>query len=373
MKGLLFIFSLVSVIILAAATSTGIATAIQAPDWALPIGIIGVTASFLIKMSGVASVDLITHALTYTREDAQRFFLQPLFTGNPSLEIFEVMLGVKSSQKLDKFSTLSKITLGEAPGFAGGAGVTLTQRPITVARMEAEVGQAGGAFFNSVKGELLRLGIDKDNIDGTILKQIVADIFMTAIRADLERQLYFGDTGSASADFNEYDGIFKQLEALPGPQQLVIGAGALAADEAEDTFQLMYDAAPPELTAMRDNAVILASRSMVDNYKRTLKDDGTELAHQNIVDGVQRLWWDGIPVLERQEWDVHIAADALANDAHRAILTVRDNIVVATDFDDNVSAEEWYNPDEKQNRMRFQYLMGTNFKNDELTTTAIAA
>ena len=64
--------------------------------------------------------NLITHWLSYSKEDAQRYFLQPLFVGNEALSYFEIMTGVKSSQLLDKFSTLSKITKAESSGFAGG-------------------------------------------------------------------------------------------------------------------------------------------------------------------------------------------------------------------------------------------------------------
>ena len=319
---------------------------------------------------------LITHSLSYSKESAEQYFMQPLFVGANSLDIFEIMTNVKSSQKLDKFSTLEKISKAEAAGFSGATGVTYTQRSVSVARVEAEVGQAGGAFFNSVKGELLKMGIYKDDISGTVLEEIVANIFTRGIMRDKERQLWFSDTTFGGTDYNIYDGIFKQLDSLPAAQKLVFPAGAIGADVAEAQFQLMKDAAPNEMLENRADLVILASRSVVENYRNTLKDLGTELAHMNVVDGVQRLMWDGIPIIEKAEWDTHLTTDSATignTDVHRVVMTVKNNIVVATDYDQNVGAEMWYNRDEKENRFRFQYVIGTQFKNDELTVTNIAA
>ncbi len=49
------------------------------------------------------------------------------------------------------------------------------------------------------------------------------------------------------------------------------------------------------------------------------------------------------------------------------------NVVIGTDVDSNVGLEVWYNRDEKSYRSRFQYLMGTQYKNDELIVTAAQA
>jgi hypothetical protein len=325
--------------------------------------------------------NLITNSLSYTQEDAQKYFLQPLFVQNSALDYFEIMTNVKSSQKLDKFSTLDKITKAEASGFNAASGVTYTQRTISVARMEAEVEQAGGAFFNTVKGELLKLGLNKDDISGTVIQTIVADIMLRGVKRDLERQLWFNDSASGSADYNQYDGIFKQLAGLPAGQKLAIASGALAANVAKAEFQSMIDAMPNEGLENRADLVFFASRSLCDNYRATLGAGGQELAYLSSVNGTQSLAYQGIPIVEMAQWDTHIASDAastapslntVANDfdAHIAVLTVKNNIVIATDYNAVSGADLWYNKDEKLNRFRFEYVIGTNFKNTELTVTA---
>lgn len=324
--------------------------------------------------------NLITHSLSYSKEDAMKYFLQPLFVGNSALDYFEIMTGVKSSQKLDKFSTLQKITKANVTGFSGATGVTYTQRSISVARMEAEVGQAGGAFWNSIKGELLRTGNNKDDISGTKLQQIVADIMMRGVMRDLERQLWFSDTASGNADYNVYDGILKQLAGLPAGQKLGIPS-VLTTDTAKTEFQGMIDAMPSEGMEDRSQLVIFATRSLCDNYRATLAAGGQELAYISMTDGTSNLSYQGIPIVEMGLWDSVIGADptliapALQNnandfDGHLAVLTVKNNIVVATDYDSVSGADMWYNRDVKENRFRLEYVVGTNYKNDELTVTA---
>lgn len=325
--------------------------------------------------------NLITTSLSYSKEDAQKYFLQPLFVQNSALDYFEIMTNVKSSQKLDKFSTLDKITKQEQAGFSGATGVTYTQRTIAVARMEAEIEQSGGAFFNTIKGELLKLGLNKDDVTGTILQTIVADIMLRGVKRDLERQLWFNDSANADADYNVYDGIFKQLAGLPAGQKLAIASGALAANVAKAEFQSMIDAMPNEGLENRADLVFFCTRSMADNYRASLAAGGQELAYQSSVNGTPNLAYQGIPIVEMAQWDTHISADAtklapsLQNgsndfDGHIAVLTVKNNIVIATDYNSVGGADVWYNKDLKVNRFRFEYVIGTNFKNTELTVTA---
>ena len=329
--------------------------------------------------------NLITHGLSYSKEDAQKYFMQPLFVGNSAMDYFEIMTGVKSNQKLDKFATLDKITIAEATGFSANAQTAAyTQRSITVARMEAEIEQSGDGFFNTIKGELLRLGLNKDDISGTVLQQIISDIFMRGIKRDLERQMWFSDTASANANYNAYDGILKQLAGLPAGQKLGIPSTLVTTAGSETSvaeFQSMIDAMPSEGLENRADLCFFASRSLCDNYRLALRQGGTEGAYVSMQNGTPSLSFQGIPIVEMGLWDTVIATDptliapALQNnandfDGHLAVLTVKNNIVVATDYDSVSGADMWYNKDEKMNRFRMEYVVGVNYKNDELTVTA---
>tara|TARA_Y100001937_G_C7136752_1_gene340415 strand:- start:24314 stop:25345 length:1032 start_codon:yes stop_codon:yes gene_type:complete len=337
--------------------------------------------------------NLITHGLSYSKEDAQKYFMQPLFVGNSAMDYFEIMTGVKSNQKLDKFATLDKITIAESTGFTANAQtVAYTQRSISVARMEAEIEQSGDGFFNTIKGELLRLGLNKDDISGTVLQQIIADIFMRGIKRDLERQIWFGNTsaaGAGAANYSAYDGLLVALAGLPAGQKLDIPTTLVTTAGSETSvveFQAMIDAMPSEGLENRADLCLFASRSLCDNYRTALRQGGTEGAYVSMQNGTPNLSFQGIPIVEMGLWDSVIAADggtgstltppALnttgGNDfhGHLAVLTVKNNLVVATDYDSVSGADMWYNKDEKMNRFRMEYVVGVNYKNDELTVTA---
>lgn len=317
--------------------------------------------------------DLVSGAAlpAFTKEDAQKWFLQPLFLGGDDVQMFNVVTDAKSSYKLQKYGSLEKITVAQADGFTGSSGSSTTQRTINLTRLNAEGEQSASEFFGKIDGELLRRGIDRQNIEGTVLAEIILGIFTKGVMRDKNRQFWFADTASGDANYSAYDGIMKQLQSLPAAQRLVFPAGAtIAAGVAEAQFQLMKDAAPNEMMENLNDVVILATRDVVENYLKFLKALGTERAHIQTENGQQRLFWDGIEVISMPEWDSHLAADAADTgivgntDPHRAIMTVKSNIEVATDFD-NFGLETWYNQDLQKYRFRADYTIGTNYRNDE--------
>lgn len=185
---------------------------------------------------------LITHALSYSKESATEYVLSPLFVENDIRDIITIRTDIQGSEKLNYISALSKITKAYAAGtaFTASTGVTVTQRTITVAKMKAEVQQRGSAFFDMVMESELAKAIDWDNIDGTIFEEIVASVFMRALKADLQRQVFLGDllkevgvTGVADTDYNEYDGLWTRIIAdftavtIPAAQRITLANGAV--------------------------------------------------------------------------------------------------------------------------------------------------
>jgi len=318
--------------------------------------------------------DLIATSLTYSKEDVTKFFMQPLFLGDQNMQRFDVMTNVKSSFKLQKFSSVDKVTKAFGSGFAGSTGSNLTQRSIVVARTKAEIEQEANTFFNTIQGEVLALGTAKDKLDqANQLKTIISNIFMAGIKRDQSRQLWLNDTaGGAGADYDIYDGIFKNYASLPAGQKIVGPVGALAVDAAVDQMQACIDAMPDEFREFKSQAVLEITSTYADNYRATLRATGTEQADVMLKDGMTSLKYDGINIIVHPEWDTHIAADALATDVHRIVLHIPKNVVVGTDFS-SAEVDFWYNPDLIVNRFRQSYLIGTQYKNDEYAVTNISA
>ena len=317
--------------------------------------------------------DFITNTLpTWYKEDVTNYFLQPLFRDPSVLRIFDVRSNIKSSERMTKFSAVEKITKAHAPGWNPSAGATQTTRDLVVKRVQAEIEQDANKFFDTVMGELLRSGTSKNDLTGTQLQAIIADLYLKSVQRDFNRQIWFGDTASLSADYNAYDGIFKILAGLPAGQKLVFPAGAIGVDGAVAEFEKVKAAAPSELLENRQDTVLIVSRSVADNYRESLRSGSTEQAFMNLQDGVNTLRWDGFEVIEMAQWDSHIAADGLATDPHRIVMTHKQNIVIGTDFE-QATVENWYERKDKLNMFRFEYVTGVQYRNDELTVTDIAA
>ncbi len=441
--------------------------------------------------------NLITHSLTFTKESVSEYFLKPLFVDSDIRDIVNVRTDLKTGEKLDMISKLSKITKGYAQGtsFTASTGVTITQKTVTVVTMKAEVHQNGRAFLNYVKQEALKSGYAENDINGTIFEEIILKVFMRGLMADLNRQLFFGDTvkevitsdaptGTLDEDYKEYDGLWTRIiddiisgdipstqrynvnitalqnsvavanvktatltgssgtanvtingtaylatfnssltqtaadfvtahaatiaarygyavvtssgadiivtSAVPGLNMTVAVAnvsGNLAGSVANTTanventtlksgagkaiLKALYDQMPPELRERMAEARYVVTGSVMDAYITDLEADGTEAAHMKVIDGVRSISFRGIPVIERRDWDVHIAADFSNVRPHRALLVLPENLVVGTDDESDVlMAEMWYDQNTQENKFRVEYKAGTQYVHPEYIVAA---
>ena len=60
--------------------------------------------------------DLITHALTFSKESVTDYFLKPLFLQNDIRDIITIRTDIQGNEKLDYIDSLSKITKGYQAG-----------------------------------------------------------------------------------------------------------------------------------------------------------------------------------------------------------------------------------------------------------------
>lgn len=145
----------------------------------------------------------------------------------------------------------------------------------------------------------------------------------------------------------------------------------LKAAAGKTILKAMYDKMPPELRANLALAKYMVTGSIMDAYITDLESDGTEAAHVKLIDGVRSITYRGIPVIERRDWDVHIAAGFSNVRPHRAILTIPENLIVGTDADNDINnAEMWYNVDTQENGFRVEYKAGTQILEEKFIVAA---
>jgi hypothetical protein len=154
----------------------------------------------------------------------------------------------------------------------------------------------------------------------------------------------------------------------------------LAADEALEVFQKMYNNSTEELINLHDEngsvqgvspLRIFATRTLINNYRDSLMATGTtEQAFTAVIEGVKRMMWNNIPIMP-MAIDSSITNDLRGKYKHRAILTAEDNLVeVLASANGAAEAAWWFNRDENQNRSRIQLEFGANYDFPELMTVA---
>ena len=335
----------------------------------------------------------LTSLPTVEQYDVNRSIIQPIFMGQDYMQYMEVLPNIKGTTVIDKFNQLGKITKAFTNGaFSAEAdadkGATIT---ITPSRVEAEVEFRANELFNKMKGQLMRGQHDFDNIDGTVVKNILLDLIGQGVKADFNRQLWLSDVAEADAHYGIYDGIFQA--AAEASATALTREYANLTTQADDAvlvagnglkiMQGLYDSASAELLEA-GNHVFFVSGDIADDYMASTLESSNFAAagYGALVNGVPQLTYRGIPIIVRRDWDVAIASDASeingctsANETHRALLTTKDAFVVGTDFDEN-SVEQWYSMDNKAYRFRVSYMVGVALKDAKLavyyTPNAIA-
>jgi hypothetical protein len=336
---------------------------------------------------------LVTSLPDIEQYDVNRAIIQPIFMGQDYMQYMEVLPNIKGTTVIDKFNQLGKITKAFTDGaFAGQTiadkGATVT---ITPSRVEAQIEFRADELFNKIKGQLMRGGYEFDNIEGSVVKDILLDLIGQGLKADFNTQIWLSDIAEADAHYGIYDGIFQAAKDAGATALTREYAGlstqaddaALVSGNGVKILKGLYDSAAPELLEAGQH-VFFVSGDIADDYMATTLEASAYAAagYGALVNGVPQLTFRGIPIIVRRDWDVSIAADASeingctsANETHRAMLTTKDAFVVGTDFDENY-VEQWYSQDNKAYRFRVAYMVGVALKDGKLcayyTPNAIA-
>lgn len=244
-----------------------------------------------------------------------------------------------------------------------------------------------------------RINPDFFDAVGTDEFGVIISAVETSMLENMHRKVWFNDTdaklianggvfkaGTDLGYFNSFDGLFKQIFA-----EVPTGAGnnvaiaknggasyaaqALAEDEALGLFEKMVTAADERLVAA-DDAFILVTRSLADNYRATLRNKNLGSGFLEVVEeGRPKLYFDGIEVKVRYDWDRYIKTyqdnGTKWHLPHRAVLTTKSNIPVGTlGEDDLTKLDVFYDKTLKTNIMDAAYTIDAKHLEGYMTVAA---
>jgi hypothetical protein len=240
--------------------------------------------------------------------------------------------------------------------------------------------------YNYLAQEMLKSGIESFDPSGTPVASMINRLIDEALRQDVFRRICFGDSGSASADFDTIDGIWTQLIDNSGTSSTYcvrrasgtsLGTSALASGEALTTLEAVYNESANILKALPTNKkAMFVTGSIYDNYFNSLAANGsvTEQAFTNLIKGVSSLTFKGIPVIPVRIWDTMLedASNPLnATTRHLVLYTTKDNHRIGVENSGDLNKVEGFY-DRKDRKYYFEADMkfGYTYLHCDLQTIA---
>jgi hypothetical protein len=320
--------------------------------------------------------DIISTNLTWNQEDAAKYFLQPLFISNNDLSYFDVITNVSgASILLDKYSAIKDVTKAFNNDDCFEADATRSTNSnvtLTLTRLEVEHAQKASSLFNHIKSQLLRNGVDRLDLDGTVIMGMVSEILMGGIMRDFSTILWWGETTGGAGTQALANGIWEAASGIPAGQRVAYSGTVLT-----DLENLMV-ARTNELAAA--DQVMFVSRGFAEEYRAELTAKGVQGAYLDLQNGLNNLSYNGIPMIVKPDFDVNIAAygatlptgaPSAVGNTKCAFLVAKDAIAIGTDYEAQ-DVDMWYDKNCKENRFRMSYSFGCALKDDSLVATIVA-
>ncbi|WP_212005750.1 hypothetical protein [Chitinophaga sp. HK235] len=281
----------------------------------------------------------------YTKENEQLLVTSSIFNAKTQQKIQSqgnVMTGVKSSEQINRIDTDAVFQAGGSCGFNAQGTTAITQRPVTVGKIKVNEALCPKTLESKYTQKALQIGSRYESIP---FEQEYTDKKAARIAAQIEKALWQGDTGSANANLNKFDGLIKLIDAAAGVVAAntapYIGTPIVVADgitkaNVRSIVDAMFLAIPENLVDKEDIEIvcgwdtfrlyILALRDAnlyaydADNTGGEIEIPGTNIKLVALagLNGTKRLFafrWSniflGVDMLnEEEKWEIFFAKEA---------------------------------------------------------------
>lgn len=305
----------------------------------------------------------------FTGDEANQIFLEPVFFDDSLRSQWRVMPNVTTKKKMAFVQALENIVRKYAGcGFNPIGEVKIYDRYIDVEKAKVDLEMCWDEFEDTVFEELLQRGVRLPDLTGILMQEIVTQRVQQAIRLDVERLGYFGNTASENPNYDLVDGLwtvhYPALVANALIPRTNTGSGTdIAAGNGIEILRAVYDQAPLQLKGLPMNQkVINVTGSVYTAYREDVEEGGGgDYGLLRLIDGVEQLTFRGIPVIPQWRWD-EILSNLGVTKPHYVEYTTPLNKVIATDVT-NPATEltTWY--DEKDERVytKSRFKLGVNY------------
>ena len=348
--------------------------------------------------AGILATVMQAGTYHWNGKEVEEILFRPRYIGmKPEERGFRVVFTVQSSIRLHFFGKLGKILMPYVSGFQGGTSNAHKVREFTVAEFKAEMAYDKHDYDGMMLEQFFIDGIAQNDIDGTVVMQAEQKIFMDALDSDTIRVFWLGDTtkthlaagtypsgtaynlGDPDKYYNQINGLLKNImdvaAASPTSDQVkkITMPSSLGADDAIEIMKSVFDGSTKELQKLRDRKLLAfyCTDNFINNYRDTLAADGTEASRIQVIEGIDRYTYMGIPLIP-MDIDEHIANDFDSSypDTICILSTPQNFALVINAASPRAEVKMWFNNDENERRQRAQFKMAANFVLPELVTIA---
>ena len=167
-----------------------------------------------------------------------------------------VMVGVKSAEKINIMDTDAVFQAGGTCGFNASGTTTFTQRTVTIGKIKVNE----SLCIKSLETKYLQKALPAGSMyTEMVYAEDYSNLKAAKIAAQLETAIWQGDTASGTANLNKFDGIAK-LAAADGTVVLantttylpaaITTATGITASNVVSIFDAVYRALPAEIVSL---------------------------------------------------------------------------------------------------------------------------
>ncbi len=324
----------------------------------------------------MATTELGQFAVSYRGDLANEILLEPVFFDSELRSSFRIMPNVTNRRKMQFVEKLENVVRKYTGcGFTPIGNMSVYDREIEVQRMKIDMKICWDEFKDAVFEELLNQGTRLPDLTGTQIEAILIGRIQQALRLDLERLAFFGNTASNDPNYDSVDGLwtvyYPELVAEALSPRTNTGSGSdLTAGDGIDILRAVYDQAPNELKALPANQKVFnVTHSVYNQYLVDIEEGGgADYGLLTMINGVQTLQFRGIPVMPYHRWDGILTALGTTK-PHYVEYTTPLNRVLATDITDpGTDLSIWYDQKDEEVYMKGRWKMGVNYVHHSLVS-----
>jgi hypothetical protein len=277
-------------------------------------------------------------------------------------------------------------------GFTAAGGVsTIVDKTLSVEKVKANLEECVDAWDDTIFAELMKPGVNRDDLSGTVIDNVIRTQYLKAARSDIQRIAWFADINDADSDWDQFDGWV--TNALDNSSS--IGAtcfidmdstsfetgDALATDGALGLLKQMWEAQTAALRAVpAGGKKFYVTNTVLDNFRDTLEDQNNSLGQALIQDGVEKLFFRGVELSVVPEWDTNLAdstnphytGSGLSIGSNFIYYTVKDNLVFGSDVVEGSTSFKvrYADDDDEKMKLTTKFKLGVQTMHYELVCLA---